>query len=372
MPKIHKKQTKHHGHHNVTQTVNIKLDDYKRKKRSSKRRRRAPKEEPISMQMRLPPAVIYQSSSVIPYPVYNNKKIQEFNTTPSPLEDIGLTGTASILDVPTKSEQLSEMIEPVAKYEKVTREARNFWLDKLEAPRYESVIAKPSSQSVPLEAMKKPQNLDISKISSEPINNTPLNQPIKIEPLGSEKNIRPLQTSFSSNLASSSSLPIQQPIVPFSEYMGDNRPLSIPSYPIIEQSEKSNMNFKKSSAELSKKYEKSIKEIQAQKEEIIPWGIAPEQAIQENLNFIKPVAFSEISTQTSPKESPVMTSEIRERPLRERPIKEERVSKVSQNSWDYQLMRYNALSMDKDLTLKEVKGKYGKLKDFKSAIDSMA
>jgi uncharacterized protein YdhG (YjbR/CyaY superfamily) len=304
---------------------------------------------------------------------------------------------------------------------------------------------------VPLEAMKKPQELDISKIASQPINSTPLkpdfpslNDAVSYQPdlpaLSTALSYTPdfpqlndavfykpdlpaLSTALSytpdfpklneaQTFIDVSTLPSkQQPLKKTKEYNPDIpmvfqsmesekeipfgigiesikpeesnislNPISKTSFKLLPPSplEEGSMyepirqeRIQKNSGELIKKLETKQNELMAQKEEIKPWfpnlndAVSYKStAIQENLDFIKPVPFNEISTQISPKESPIMTSRIRQR--------ERGVPRVSPNSWDYQLTRYNAMSNDKDLTLKDVQGKYGKLKNFKLAIDSMA
>jgi len=131
---------------NVKQTVIIRLDK-EGKRKAVKRRKRMPKKEQegaSSMQRSLPAAVTYQSSYAIPYPVFKEAPkvgtiVPEAKVTPI-LEDIGQVGTegrVTILDKPTKKEQLGEMLVPVDREkdlsnqflenEQMLKDTKNFW-----------------------------------------------------------------------------------------------------------------------------------------------------------------------------------------------------------------------------------------------------
>jgi len=115
----------------VKQTVIVKVGETEKPKR---RRRSAPRrraEEPINMQMSLPPPVIYQTGpafnqpqpqpfQIMEYPRFGEpekeagkaaiRREEESKKTKTPvLEDIGLLGSAEIIDVKNKREQLSEL-----------------------------------------------------------------------------------------------------------------------------------------------------------------------------------------------------------------------------------------------------------------------
>lgn len=106
------------------QTVIVNISE-KRKRRPSKRKRSAPRDavSMTQMQQSLPPPVIYQSSYSIPYPVYKDSVANPavspaVGSSVSPaLVDVGQVGTegrVEILERPTKKEQQSEFITPVA------------------------------------------------------------------------------------------------------------------------------------------------------------------------------------------------------------------------------------------------------------------
>ncbi len=107
------------------QTVIVKVGDTK-KKRAPRRRRPKPSEGD-SIPMRQLPPVVYQvpaqttgylTQPAIMQPNYTGIPITQrepVRVVAPILEDIGSIGTSEIIDVPSKKEQLAELITPVAK-----------------------------------------------------------------------------------------------------------------------------------------------------------------------------------------------------------------------------------------------------------------
>lgn len=121
MPRKSKETEKKQKVKNIIQNVVIKLDG--EGKKAKRKRKRQPKKAPvqkevISVTANVPPAVIYQQPAIqLPIP-------QAFTPNPPPppfiepisktfLEEIEMPGSSQLIEVPTKKEQLQEMIEPV-------------------------------------------------------------------------------------------------------------------------------------------------------------------------------------------------------------------------------------------------------------------
>lgn len=117
------------------QTVVVKVGDSKKKRRAPRRRR--PPAESDSIPMRQLPPVVYQVPAQTtgyvnqppimrpePAPVSITQREPPRVSAPI-LQDIGVVGTegrgVEIIDVPTKKEQLSELVEPVPKQKKARK-----------------------------------------------------------------------------------------------------------------------------------------------------------------------------------------------------------------------------------------------------------
>lgn len=130
MPRKSKESEKKHKVKNIIQNVVIKLDS--EGKKAKRKRKRQPKKAPvqkevISVTANVPPAVIYQQPAIqLPIP-------QAFTSNPPPppfvepasksfLEEIEMPGRTQLIEVPTKKEQLQEMIEPVKNISQVEKQ----------------------------------------------------------------------------------------------------------------------------------------------------------------------------------------------------------------------------------------------------------
>jgi len=125
---VKKQKQKQKQTQNVKQTVIIRLDkEGKRIMKKRKRPRKQPSDGVSSMERALPPPVIYQGS----YPVQINPPptpnlplqaaptIRNIAPPQTEMQDVGVgtEGFVTILDVPTKREQLENLITPVSKEE---------------------------------------------------------------------------------------------------------------------------------------------------------------------------------------------------------------------------------------------------------------
>lgn len=123
-----KKQTKQKQKQQQKQTVKVVVNvGEKKKRKSSKRRPKRAQAEEVVQYKAFPPQIIYQQAPLTFYPseqpaarsIMDAPEVPKglMATVAPSLEDVGQVGTegpVEILDLPTKRETLSELIEPVS------------------------------------------------------------------------------------------------------------------------------------------------------------------------------------------------------------------------------------------------------------------